>query len=342
MSLKELRAPAKSTHPMLIFVHGILSDSQACWRNSNGVSWPEIVMRDPDFPPCGVSTFSYSSRLFGSRFSIADAANSLWELMKGRQMIASGRTTVFVCHSMGGIVVRKLLVKRQVDLAGNGFVGLFLVASPTMGSQWAAWLLPVTIFFRHTQAIALSSKESNRWLQDLKDEFINLRDNGPVRIFGRELLEAEPIAFRWVPWIPPIVRSIEGGVLFAESLKIGDSNHFTVAKPVHEGALQHVALRNFINDLRKRSSGGNYKFPEGTSFEQAARMIARSRGLDIELGVFTDRERNVISTLERLVTGTTAEDALINLISAFPAGAIRKYGVRLDQSTAILTMGEVP
>lgn len=338
MGLIKLRAGPRATDPALIFVHGILSSAEDCWRNGNRVSWPAIVMRDPDFPPCGVSTFSYASTVADSRFSITDAADSLWDQLQGANMLGSGRLPIFVCHSMGGIVVRKLLVKRQVELKrlGMGLVGLFLLASPTMGSRWATWLLPVSFFMRHVQAMALSSRENNLWLHELRDEFINLRDTGDIRVHGKELIEADPIVVK-ISWLPPIVRSVEGGVLFGNKLKIANTNHFTIAKPVHERADQHIALRNFVIETRQRASGSNYTIPAGTTFVQAAQLVARSRRWDVEMAAFTQAERETASTLERLVTGASTEEALENLGAAFPAGTIRPFDVTVQESTVLLS-----
>jgi pimeloyl-ACP methyl ester carboxylesterase len=343
MTLVQLRAPLGPSDPVLIFVHGILSDSTACWLNGDQVTWPEIVQRDKALSVCGVSTFSYATSVTGTRFSITDAANSLWAQLQDKNMLSADRPLIFVCHSMGGIVVRKLLVRQQSELErkGVGLIGLVLVASPSMGSRWATWLLPLSLFLRHVQAMALSSSESNTWLHELREDFVKLRDNGPVKIFGKELIEAEPIALKWVPWLPPIVRSIEGGVLFADSQKIAGTDHFTVAKPAHEAADQHVALRNFVKEFRRRSSGGSYTIPGGTSFAQGAQLIAGSRSMDVDLMAFTDGERGIQATADRLIGFTTMEEAFENLIVAFPAGSIRKYGVEIQQTTVILVLKEV-
>lgn len=339
MTLRELKAPAKASDPVLIFVHGILSDADACWTNKAGISWPQIVHDDSSFTECGVSTFTYRSAVAGTRFSITDAADALWELLRDAGMVQAGKVPLFVCHSMGGIVVRRMLVMRQQELstAGVSLVGLFLVASPSMGSRWATWFLPLTGFMGHIQAMALSSSEKNIWLHDLRKDFRNLYDNGTIKILGKELLEEQPIALKWLPWLPPVVRAIEGAAFFADSVKVAGTDHFTVAKPADTGTFQHIALRNFARDLRQRISMRNAMIPAGTTFAQAMRVTCQTLQLDVDLSGLTPGERDTTSTVDRQVSGSSREDLLEAVATAFPSGAIRDYRVTIRATTAWLS-----
>lgn len=338
--LIQIRAAVRDTDPILVFVHGILSSTAACWRNRNGRTWPGIVIEDPQFPSCGVYTFEYASSVSDSRVSISSAADSMWSYLQDADLITPGRLLVFVCHSMGGIVTRRLIVTRQGALRRGGVspIGLFLVASPTMGSRWAKWFLPLVTLLKHGQAIALSPLESNDWLHDLRHDFLNLRGDGDIQVHGKELVESRPIGSKWLsPILPPIVSPLEGAVTFSDHLTIAGTNHFTIAKPMHDRAEQHLALRNFVKDFVRRSSGGNYKVPSGTNFSTAAMLIAKARGWDIDLSMFTSAEMEMTSATERLVTGATTEEALKNLALAFPAGSIRRYHVTIQHATAILS-----
>ena len=40
-----VRKPAGETS--VVFVHGILSSGEECWRNSNGAYWPELLEQEP-------------------------------------------------------------------------------------------------------------------------------------------------------------------------------------------------------------------------------------------------------------------------------------------------------
>jgi alpha-beta hydrolase superfamily lysophospholipase len=86
---------------------------------------------------------------------LGDIVDALKEHMRLDGVLASNQI-VFVCHSMGGIVVRKYIVERAAELIGAGTeIDLFLVASPSLGSSYADWLSPLAQLFGHAQADAL-------------------------------------------------------------------------------------------------------------------------------------------------------------------------------------------
>ena len=91
---------------------------------------------------------------------------------------------------MGGIVVRKFIVERAAELIEAGKeIDLFLGASPSLGSSYADWLLPIAQLFGHAQADALRFVRNNVWLKDLDKEFVNLKEGGKLKIKGKELVE---------------------------------------------------------------------------------------------------------------------------------------------------------
>lgn len=75
---------------------------------------------------------------------------------------------IFVCHSMGGIVVRRFLVERDTDLIDRDIgIGLFLVASPSLGASYANLLNMFAKLLGNSQADALRFAQNNAWLNDL-------------------------------------------------------------------------------------------------------------------------------------------------------------------------------
>ena len=47
-----LRKPTGPTS--VVFVHGILSSGEKCWRHANGAYWPELLNHEPDLASLGI------------------------------------------------------------------------------------------------------------------------------------------------------------------------------------------------------------------------------------------------------------------------------------------------
>ena len=161
-----LRKPSSETS--VIFVHGILSSGETAWRNSStGSSWPRLLVDDTAADGYGVYVFTYQTDIFSGSYSLGDVVDAIKEHLRLDRVLES-RRLIFVCHSMGGLAVRKYLVDRFADLTERGIaVGLYLVASPSLGSRYADWLEPLARLMGHAQADALRFVENNLWLADL-------------------------------------------------------------------------------------------------------------------------------------------------------------------------------
>src|SRR5436190_6179345 len=101
-----LREPTSATS--VVFVHGILSSAESAWRHRNGAYWPTLLHEDTGAHGLGIYVFTYNTGIFSGSYSVGDAADALKEHMRLDRVLQCERL-IFVCHSMGGIVVRKYL-----------------------------------------------------------------------------------------------------------------------------------------------------------------------------------------------------------------------------------------
>ena len=224
----------------VVFVHGVLSSGDSCWANVNGAYWPNMVASSA--PDLSVYVTTYRTGFDSGTFSVNDASDSLFEELK-LDDVSQRKLIVFVCHSMGGLVVRRMLVSKRRHFLDKQ-IGLFLVASPSLGSVYADWLAPIARFFKHAQAETLRMSESNQWLSSLDQDFFSLLDE--LDISGRELVEDRSILRMGMISLKQIVSPLSGERYFREPLKIGGSDHFTIVKPADTDALQHRVLMEFL------------------------------------------------------------------------------------------------
>jgi pimeloyl-ACP methyl ester carboxylesterase len=240
-----IRRPRGTTS--VVFVHGILSSGETAWRNDNGAYWPELLKNEPELNSIGIYVFTYQTGIFSGSYSLGDIVDALKEHTRLDGALESNRL-IFVCHSMGGLVVRKFLVERASDLILEGKqIGLFLVASPSLGSNYAKWLSPLARMLGQAQAEALRFVQNNAWLGELDKEFINLKEAGKLDITGKELVE-DKFVFLQKFWRTQVVEAFAGARYFGEPYKVPGSNHFSIAKPENDRAIQHRLLREFVKE----------------------------------------------------------------------------------------------
>lgn len=244
----------------VVFVHGILSSGEACWRHENGSYWPELLKSEPELGSLGIYVFTYQTGIFSGSYRLGDIVDALKEYMRLDGVLGNDRL-IFVCHSMGGIVVRKFILERATELIeAKKEIGLFLVSSPSLGSSYADWLFPLAQLFGHAQADVLRFVRDNDWLQDLDKEFNNLKEAGKLRIRGKELVEDKFVILRKL-LRRQVVEPFSGARYFGEPFKVPGADHFSIAKPENNGAIQHRLLCQFISAIKEtgdqqREDGG--------------------------------------------------------------------------------------
>jgi hypothetical protein len=239
-----VRQPTGSTS--VVFVHGILSSGESCWRNGNGTYWPELLKNEAGLEAAGIYVYSYQTGFASGSYSLSNVVDDLKERFFNLDRVADSQKIVFVCHSMGGIVVRKLIVERLNDFLDRRIdIGLFLVASPSLGSDYANWLEPIARFAGHEQAKALRFNQDNQWLTDLDKTFMNLKESKRLTLYGKELLEDKFITLKFF-LRSQVVAPFSGARYFGESFKVAGSDHFSIAKPENNKADQHRLLVEFI------------------------------------------------------------------------------------------------
>lgn len=238
------------TAPVVVFIHGVLSSGKDCWRHESGAYWPDIIAADPEMSDLGVYVFTYRTGFFSGSYRLADAVDALKEHL-ALDGITGSTGIVFVCHSMGGIVARRYLVSRATELIERHVqVAIFLLASPSLGADYADWLKPLAKVLGHSQGDALRFARSNIWLADLDRDFLNLKEQGRLSIVGKELIEDRFIALRWL-WRKQVVEPFSGARYFGEPYKVPESDHFSIAKIDDEHAIQHRQLKRFVAEWRR-------------------------------------------------------------------------------------------
>ncbi len=231
----------------IIFIHGILSSDASCWTHANGIYWPKLLAEEPTCKQFGIYSFEYKTGFFSGSFDLNDVVESFREQLDLDEVSNYG-TLIFVCHSMGGIVARKYIVKNAAKLERESKrIGLFLIASPAIGSIYANWISPFAKLFNNAQARILRSADDNKWLRELDRDFINIKDEGHIEVEGKELIEDVCITVPRFLVMKQIVNPISAARYFKNAVKIPNSDHFSIAKVENKDDTKHRLLLSFLD-----------------------------------------------------------------------------------------------
>jgi triacylglycerol esterase/lipase EstA (alpha/beta hydrolase family) len=134
----------------VVFVHGLGGHAYDTWRRGAGDNtfWPAWLSRD--IPGLVAWTLDYEAPLsnwFGTAMPIQDRAKNVLECLLGQREL-KGHPLVFVCHSLGGLVVKQVLRaadgRRAYGAAESTFLdsvkGVVFIATPHTGSLHATLL----------------------------------------------------------------------------------------------------------------------------------------------------------------------------------------------------------
>lgn len=121
---------------VIVFVHGVFGDARSTWTNSKtGAFWPDLVAGDTSLGTPDVFVHSFATPYSGPAYTIDELVEQMKLVMDGSEVFSKHGRVIFVCHSMGGLVVRGFL-RRYQPLASQVPLIVFL-ATPTGGSQIA-------------------------------------------------------------------------------------------------------------------------------------------------------------------------------------------------------------
>ena len=259
----------------LVFVHGVLSDSRACWlrSGSNGnpdTYWPELIRKDPRLPEMGIYLGGYYTAIDAGAYDVRNCAYELFSALgrpdeNGRSPVMQSRQIIFICHSTGGIVARYVLDKYS-DHFKSKRIGLVLIASPSYGARWADRLSFLVNFYNHS--IGAQLRWGNWSLKELDASFKDLVNQRKIpELLGIEAYENHFIFHRrFLPNRQVIVTEESAGRYFGAPVMLRDTDHFTSVKPDN---LQHpahqlivdFALQNFATQKAHNPSSATKLIP---------------------------------------------------------------------------------
>jgi pimeloyl-ACP methyl ester carboxylesterase len=253
LKVKPISGDCANPRLSVIFVHGLGGDAVGTWcyegGEDGGYFWPRGLAEDMS----GLAVYSLGypadKASWGSGWPIAEAAVAVLErLMSNRALRASGDTPiVFVCHSLGGLIIKKLVLIADRDRGQDAQKGKFLdrirgvvfLATPHGGSIMAT--IPSQLQWFVSDAMR-DLKANDAALLDLSNSYRNCIADNRGRIRHCVFYEKRPM-FGVAKAVVPM--SADPGIAGVRPVPI-DRDHGAICKPldrddpVYEGTLRFL------------------------------------------------------------------------------------------------------
>lgn len=189
-----LHDPGQQTRFDLVAIHGINGHPFKTWTHQNGDNWLEYLFSD--LADTRIMTFGYNAQVFtSSKGCVSDFAEQLLQHLTSirRSTDSIERPIIFVCHSLGGLVVKKalLLAQEAHDASAIRRATLLVVfmGTPHRGSQLASYAdIAVTcvkaVGFKANTVNLLQLKLDSDDLEDLGSQFGSLLQSEGLKVLA--------------------------------------------------------------------------------------------------------------------------------------------------------------
>lgn len=237
----------------IVFVHGLGGDPYATWRSDGDETfWPRWLGQDiADVEVYSLGYDASPSAWSGSAMSLPDRGASVLAILVADRL--DTKPLIFICHSLGGLVVKQLL-RMAIDVPGTpeGRIleqtkGVIFLGTPNSGSDLANWADRFRAVFRPSTATQ-DLKFDSPWLRDLN---IWYRDRAPAEgIATLAFVETQPTAG------VTVVDQASGdpGITGTRPIPV-DADHLAIAKPAGRDHLVYKRVLRFLEERLPQPKG---------------------------------------------------------------------------------------
>jgi tetratricopeptide (TPR) repeat protein len=238
----------------VIFIHGLGGGGKDTWHPKDDEKnfWP--LWLGEDIGQTGVWSLDYPAdstkwTLKGSGMDLSQRATNILEYLS--DMGFGKKPLIFICHSLGGLLIKKILEKASTlenqkwNPVLDNTKGILFLATPHSGSSLASLAKAIRIY--RPSKITQDLKADCRSLLDLGLWFSNQNDK--LNIHVESLYETEPLKNLLGKEIL-VVPEERANPNCQKCVPIPcDGNHFTICKPKSKSAPVYVKAVSFIKTI---------------------------------------------------------------------------------------------
>ncbi|BBM98694.1 protein SERAC1 [Marchantia polymorpha subsp. ruderalis] len=257
----------------VVFVHGLRGGPYKTWRVSEnkvssttplvekiddeagkqGTCWPQEWLAD-DLPRSRLLTIKYKTNLSewsGATLPLQEVSSMLLD-----KLLAAGvgdRPLVFVTHSMGGLVVKQMLLQAGRDKSRahlvNQTTGIVFYSCPHFGSKLADMPWRIGLVLRPAPTIGELRSGSPR-LEELNHYLRHLHKDGHLDVLSFSETKVTPLVEGYGGWglrmeVVPIESAYPG---FGELVVLPGTDHVNSCKPLNRADPAYTKTLEFLHN----------------------------------------------------------------------------------------------
>jgi pimeloyl-ACP methyl ester carboxylesterase len=311
---------------VIVFVHGIFGGPQSTWSNSGTHNyWPELLTNDDAFSDTDIFVLGYDSPYLSGSLLLDDLIENA-RLRLDNAEIFKHKHVVFICHSMGGLIVRGLLSRYEDQRKKVQLV--YLLSTPTEGSHIANI---AKLLSRNPQLRVLGTipKDSDSILRSQQSDWRALH-NRPLSKCAFE--ERDTYGIR-------VVDQSSASALCDGPLDPINDDHIGIAKPADDQADVYVGFRQAFMNRPSEQMNANVSLVEGhvdtlRKVEVDCGETKQSAEVEIEPPIKLSPGQAVTQTLASLQQASNLKSAeVLNIGRKGQKAALSYVMVGLDKAT---------
>lgn len=257
----EIFHKSKKADQLVVFVHG-LTGSDSTWRNESGKSFPQLLIENETIKDqFDFGFFDYYSKLFSipaplnwlgkilSKFTKNKAykleknlhVNEIADLFSTylSEYAKQYKSIVLICHSMGGLIAKSLIVHHAESEAVKKIKLLISLAVPHNGSILAS------LGKEYFSSIQIKNLEPlNADINKINALWISSRNTNPKIIYFQGKFDEIVVGSSSIGYDANIV-----------DVKFCDDDHLSIAKPKSSNSLVCVSVKNALCEISQHSIG---------------------------------------------------------------------------------------
>jgi pimeloyl-ACP methyl ester carboxylesterase len=170
---------------LIIFVHGVFGSATSTWGDhANETFWPAMAAADGRFVDYDIYLVNYRTPYLKNALNLYETAGSELSHLKDRGAFKQYTDLHFIGHSMGGLVIKSMLLRLAIGPDVNMFrqvKSVIYLSTPAQGASIASlgsW------FSMNPQLRDMEQAHLNTYIQSLEDGWVQMmisRDQAKAR-----------------------------------------------------------------------------------------------------------------------------------------------------------------